>query len=83
MLVKVFQTVSGDLHGASAASVSRLIYAVSSALVELSPTYIKFPSKWREINNTTVGFARISDFSSVLAWELWKRDIFLSIFLYI
>ncbi|XP_061186799.1 putative nuclease HARBI1 [Saccostrea echinata] len=61
-----FQTVTGDLHGISKASVSRVVNAVSSALVTLSSHYIKFPQDDRSINNTILGFSRIANFPNVI-----------------
>lgn len=51
-----FQTVNGDLHGISKASVSRIVNAVSSAFVALSPNYIEFPRDDRGIDDTILGF---------------------------
>lgn len=61
-----FQAVCADLHGISKASVSRIVYAVTSALVALSPVYIKFPSTDRNINNTILDFAHICNFPNVI-----------------
>ncbi|XP_062592632.1 putative nuclease HARBI1 [Saccostrea cucullata] len=57
-----FQTVTGDLHGI----VSRVIKAVSSALVHVCSDYIKFPLDDRSINNTILGFSRITNFPNVI-----------------
>lgn len=67
-----FQTVSGDLHGISKASVSRIVNAVSSALVALNPNFIKFPRDDRVINGTIRGFSRIANFPDVIGAVLHK-----------
>jgi hypothetical protein len=61
-----FQTVGTDLHGISKASVSRIVYVVSSALVTLSPAYIRFPSTDRDLSHTMLGFAHICSFPNVI-----------------
>ena len=61
-----FQTVNGDVHGISKASVSRIVNTVTSALVTLSPNYVRFPRDDRSINDTILGFSRISNFPYVI-----------------
>lgn len=68
-----FQTVTGDLHGISKASVSRIVNAVSSALVALSPNYIKFQRDDRGINDTIRGFSRIANFPGIIGAVLYKN----------
>lgn len=53
------QAVCADLYGISKASLSRIVYALTSTLVALSPVCIKFPSTDRDINNTILDFAHI------------------------
>lgn len=67
-----FQTVSGDLHGISKASVSRIVNAVSSAIVALNPNFFKFPRDDRVINDTIRGFSRIANFPDVIGAVLHK-----------
>lgn len=67
-----FQAVAGDLHGISKASVSRIVNAVSSALVALNPNFIKFPRDDRVINGTIRGFSRIANFPDVIGAVLHK-----------
>jgi hypothetical protein len=61
-----FQTVNGDLHGISKASVSRIVNTVTSALVIVSANYVRFPRDDRSINNTMLGFSRLSNLPNVI-----------------
>lgn len=56
-----FQAVTGEFHDVSTVSVSRVVL-ISSTLAELNLSCIEFPSTERDKNNTTVGYARFSDF---------------------
>lgn len=67
-----YQTVTDDLHGISKASVSRIVNALSSALVALNPNFIKFPRDDRVINGTIRGISRIANFPDVIGAVLHK-----------
>lgn len=67
-----YKTVTDDFHGISKARVSRIVNAVSSALVALNPNFIKFPRDDRVINGTIRGISRIANFPDVIGAVLHK-----------
>ena len=61
-----FQTVIGDIHNVSKASVSRIVNGVSGAIARKSQHFISMPTNRQELLNISAQFGQISNLPNVL-----------------
>ncbi|XP_064470065.1 putative nuclease HARBI1 [Ornithodoros turicata] len=61
-----FQSVVGDVVAISQSSASRIVNSVTTAIVEMATTQIKFPRTPADVQKTVLGFLDIAGFPKVL-----------------